>query len=78
MQIGDSFRANIVDVAPQSRIIEVTGDEEKVDSLLNLLRSFGLTELMRTGTIALSRGMSVDKSDDASDNGSRPRMEGGL
>ena len=78
MQIVDIFRANIVDVAPDSLIIEVTGDEEKVDSLHNLLRSFGLTELMRTGTIAMSRGMSVDKSDDASDNGSRPRMEGGL
>ena len=78
MQIVDIFRANIVDVAPDSLIIEVTGDEEKVDSLHNLLRSFGLTELMRTGTIALSRGMSVDKSNDSSDNGSRPRMEGGL
>jgi len=57
MQIVDIFRANIVDVAPDSLIIEVTGDEDKVDSLQNLLRAFGVLEVMRTGTIALSRGM---------------------
>ena len=55
MQIVDIFRANIVDVAPESIIIEVTGDEDKVDSLVNLLRSFGVLEVMRTGTIALVR-----------------------
>ncbi len=57
MQIVDIFRANIVDVAPESLIIEVTGDEDKIDSLQNLLRAFGLLEVMRTGTIALTRGM---------------------
>lgn len=58
MQIVDIFRANIVDVATDSLIIEVTGDEDKVDSLQNLLRSFGVLEVMRTGTIAMSRGSS--------------------
>lgn len=57
MQIVDIFRANIVDVAPNSIIVEVTGDEEKVDSLHELLKGFGVLELMRTGTIALDRGM---------------------
>ena len=56
MQIVDIFRANIVDVATDSLIIEVTGDEEKVESLQNLLRSFGVMEVMRTGTIAMNRG----------------------
>jgi acetolactate synthase-1/3 small subunit len=58
MQIVSIFRANIVDVAPDSLIIEVTGDEDKVNSLQNLLRAFGVLEVMRTGTIAMSRGFS--------------------
>jgi len=56
MQIVDIFRANIVDVASGSVTVEVTGDEEKVDSLLNLLRGFGIKEIVRTGRIAMVRG----------------------
>ena len=76
MQIVDIFRANIVDVAPESVVIEVTGDEEKVDSLTNLLRSFGVSEVMRTGTIAMSRGMGPGEP--APSNGSKLRLEGGV
>ena len=56
IQIVDIFRANIVDVAPDSVTIEVTGDEEKITSLLDLLRGFGIKEIARTGRIALTRG----------------------
>jgi len=56
IQIVDIFRANIVDVSADSVIVEVTGDEEKVDSLLELLRGFGIKEMARTGRIALPRG----------------------
>lgn len=56
IQIVDIFRANIVDVSPDSLIVEVTGDEEKIDSLYSLLRKFGIKELTRTGRIALQRG----------------------
>ena len=56
MQIVGVFRANIVDVAPGSVTVEVTGDEDKVNSLLGLLRDFGIRELSRTGRIALTRG----------------------
>ena len=56
IQIVDIFRANIVDVAPDSVTVEVTGDEEKIDSLLNLLRGFGIKEMTRTGRIAMTRG----------------------
>jgi acetolactate synthase-1/3 small subunit len=56
MQIVDIFRANIVDVSMESLTIEVTGDEEKLDSLLNLLRTFGVREVVRTGRIAMTRG----------------------
>jgi len=58
MQIVDIFRANIVDVAPGSVTVEVTGDEDKVNSLLGLLRDFGIKEVSRTGRIALTRGSS--------------------
>ncbi len=56
IEIVDIFRANIVDVASDSVTIEVTGDEEKIDSLLNLLRGFGVKEIARTGRIAMTRG----------------------
>jgi len=58
IQIVDIFRASIVDVAPDSLTIEVTGDEEKVNSLFNLLRGFGIKEIARTGRIAMTRGSS--------------------
>ena len=56
MQIVSIFRANIVDVASDSVTIEVTGDENKIDSLFNLLRGFGIREISRTGRIAMTRG----------------------
>ena len=59
IQIVDIFRANIVDVAPGSLTVEVTGDENKLNSLLGLLRDFGIKELSRTGRIALTRGSST-------------------
>jgi acetolactate synthase-1/3 small subunit len=57
MQIVDIFRANIVDVGSDSVTVEVTGDEEKINSLLNLFRGFGISELARTGRIAMTRGV---------------------
>ncbi len=56
IQIVDIFRANIVDVASDSVTIEVTGDEDKIESLYNLLRGFGIKEMARTGRISLTRG----------------------
>jgi acetolactate synthase-1/3 small subunit len=56
IQLVDIFKANIIDVAPQSLIIEVTGEEDKIDALYNLLRPFGIKELMRTGRVAMIRG----------------------
>ena len=78
MQIVDIFRANIVDVASDSIIIEVTGDEGKLESLQDLLRSFGVMEVMRTGTIAMNRGAISGRPEDAATDGSRPRLESGL
>ncbi|MBU2617341.1 MAG: acetolactate synthase small subunit [Euryarchaeota archaeon] len=59
MQIADIFRARIVDVSPKTLIIEVTGDEAKVSAMESLLKQFGIKELVRTGKVALNRGMKV-------------------
>jgi len=52
----DVYRANVVDFTPESIIIEISGDEDKVNSLIDLLRGFGVIELARTGRIAITRG----------------------
>ena len=57
MQIVDIFRAHIVDVANDVTIVEGTGNEHKVNSLQKLLEPFGILEVMRTGTIAMNRGL---------------------
>lgn len=56
IEIADIFRANIVDVSSDSLTIEITGDEDKIDSMLKLLRSFGIREIARTGRVAMVRG----------------------
>ncbi len=56
MQIANIFRARIVDVAPKSMTVEVTGDENKIQAIEKLLRQFGIKEMVRTGKIAMVRG----------------------
>lgn len=58
MQMVEIFKANIVDVSPDSMIVEVTGDQEKIDSFQNLLEPFGVKEVMRTGRVAMNKGPS--------------------
>lgn len=55
MQMTDIFRAKIVDVQPKTLTIEVTGDESKVEKFLELMQSFGVIELSRTGKVTLPR-----------------------
>jgi len=56
MQLAEAYRARVVDVAPESLIVEVTGSEEKVDSMVDVLRPFGVLELARTGRVTMARG----------------------
>jgi acetolactate synthase-1/3 small subunit len=56
MQIVDVFRAKIVDVGIKSLVVEVTGDESKINAIEQLLRQFGIKEMVRTGKIAVNRG----------------------
>ena len=61
MQIVNIFRAKIIDVSQRSMIIEVTGDEDKVEAMIQLLRQFGIKELARTGKVSMVRGAKVIK-----------------
>ncbi len=56
MQLAEVFRARVVDVAQASLVIEITGTEHKVDSLLEVLRPYGVLEMARTGLLAMARG----------------------
>jgi acetolactate synthase I/III small subunit len=56
LRVGDIFRAKVVDVTPVSYVLEATGDEGKIDAMLELLRPMGIQEVVRTGKVAISRG----------------------
>jgi len=56
LELAGVFRARVVDVAPDSLIIEITGDEDKIDGLLEVLRPYGVLEMVRTGIVAMRRG----------------------
>ncbi len=56
IQLVDVFRARIVDVANDSLIIEITGDEEKIDGFVEVLRPYGIIEMVRTGIVSMLRG----------------------
>ena len=59
IQTANIFRARIVDVGVESVVIEVTGSEDKVASLIRLLEPYGIKELVRTGLTAMGRGSQV-------------------
>ena len=59
LEIAGIFRSRVIDVSPSTITIEVTGDREKLEGLLMLLRPYGILELARTGLVALERGSLV-------------------
>ena len=56
IQMADVFRARVVDMTATSLMIEVTGDEQKVDGLVEVLQPLGIIEMVRTGAVAMARG----------------------
>jgi acetolactate synthase-1/3 small subunit len=56
MQLVEVYRAKVVDVCPESVIIEVTGPESKLDSMADMLKPYGIIEMVRTGLVAMVRG----------------------
>jgi len=56
LRTAEIFRARVVDVTPVSFVLEATGDEGKLEALIELLRPIGIQELVRTGKVAIARG----------------------
>lgn len=72
-ELVDIFRARVVDVGPEELMIEISGRESKVQAFIERMRPYGITELVRTGRIAMIRGSNPDavQSDDAANAPSR-------
>jgi acetolactate synthase-1/3 small subunit len=66
MQLCEVFRARVLDVTPDVLVIEATGAQDKLDGLIEILRPYGVLELVRTGAVAMTRGH-----DDAAGDGNR-------
>jgi len=66
MQIVETFRARVVDVSLQTLMVEVTGTDDKISGLVDVLRPYGIVEMVRTGRVAMVRGSctSVSKTAD--------------
>ena len=62
MQLVDTFRARVVDVALDTLMVEVTGTDDKIDGLVDVLRPYGIIEMVRTGRVAMARGSVVNGS----------------
>jgi len=58
-QIIDIFRGRIIDVSPESFLVEVTGTDDKISAILELLKPLGIQEIARTGKVAMHRGMQL-------------------
>lgn len=59
IQVVNIFRAKIIDVSKEAMVVEITGDEDKVEALCDMLSTYGILEMARTGTISLERGNSA-------------------
>ena len=59
LQLANVYRAQVVDVSPGSIILEVTGDEDKIDSFVEIIRPYGILELSRSGEVAMVRGRAM-------------------
>ena len=77
MEIVRVFRARVVDLAPESLIIESTGAEERIQALVEVLRPFGIVEMARTGRLAMTRGAARSARQDLSPEqaGEQPRQK---
>lgn len=64
MKLAEVFRARIIDVAPDSVILESTGTPDKIAGLLDVLRPFGLLEVARSGHVAMARGSRAGRAQD--------------
>src|SRR5213083_3207235 len=69
MQLVEVYRARVVDVSPESLVIETTGTEDKIDSLVEVLKPYGVVELVRTGRVSMVRGLTPVRRNGAKPSG---------
>jgi acetolactate synthase-1/3 small subunit len=67
MTLINIFRGKVIDVGPRSYIVELTGDEGKIQAVLDLLKPLGLIEIVRTGKVAMHRGMRLLEAEEGKD-----------
>ena len=65
IEIVNLFRGKVVDVSPESLVVELAGTEEKIEAFIELMKPYGIRELARTGVIAMARGAQPEKSAEA-------------
>jgi acetolactate synthase-1/3 small subunit len=75
MQLCEVFRARMLDVAPETLVVEITGTLEKIDGLIEMLRPYGVLELVRTGAVAMTRGHDGEVRETASARPPTPNEE---
>ncbi len=63
IQLAEIYHGKVVDVAPDSLIVELTGGEEKIEAFLRVIRPFGIKEMVRTGTVGMIRGSQFQRVD---------------
>ena len=73
MDIVRVFRARVVDLAPKSLILEITGAEDKIQALIEVLRPFGILEMVRTGRVAMTRGEQQQEAEPVIPEAAQPR-----
>ena len=64
LELARVFRVNVIDIGAESLTMEITGERNKINSLVELLRKFGVTEVMRTGRVATLRGSLAEGGED--------------
>ena len=65
IEVIQLFRANVVDVGSQTLVVEITGEEDKINAMINLLEPFGILEMMRTGRVSMVRGQAEGRVSDS-------------
>lgn len=77
LRIVDSFQARLVDMCPQTAIVEIVGSERKIGTVVEALRSHGILEIVRTGRVAMVRGMAEAEASVSIGSPMRELEEGG-
>ncbi|MCC6240713.1 MAG: acetolactate synthase small subunit [Phycisphaerales bacterium] len=71
IEVVDLFRAKIVDIAPESVVVQLAGTEDKIEAFLELMRPYGILEMARTGVIAMARGMQLTTHEETSNDSAK-------